>query len=241
MDLEIPSRRKVGKGGVALFWKYDVDNYVIRLNIDDDRLIGIQVLVSRECYVYIIQLYLPSSNHCMQEFEEYIFKLQDICSSFVESETLIIMGDLNAHLNCTKLIKRCDRRALLLHNFLACNNLVFANTLPTCKGANDTFVSYNGMFHPMIDDIVIPKECVDTISDCLILDDDALNVSTHRPVLCSLIYPHDEQTDIRSADITYQIKWRCVKDAKIGTIGTTSSSWVEACVPNRSIMRRVLR
>ena len=166
--------------------------------------------VSKECYEYIIQVYLPSSNHCMQEFEEYIFKLQDICSSFVESGTLIIIGDFNAHLNCIKLIKRCDRRALLLYSFLACNNLVSANTLPICKGANDTFVFCNGMFHSMIDHIVIPVECVDTISDCFILDDDALNVSTHRPVLCSLNFPHAEQTDIRSADITYPIKWCCI-------------------------------
>ena len=34
MDHEIPSRRKVGKGRVALFWKYDIDNCVTRLNID---------------------------------------------------------------------------------------------------------------------------------------------------------------------------------------------------------------
>ena len=27
MDLEISSRRKVGKGRVTLFWKYDIDNY----------------------------------------------------------------------------------------------------------------------------------------------------------------------------------------------------------------------
>ena len=68
----------------------------------------------------------------------------------------------------------------------------------------------------MIDHIAIPKECVDTISDCLILSDDALTVSTHRPVLYSLKFTHAEQTDIRSTDITYPIKWRCVKDAEIG-------------------------
>ena len=128
---------------------------------------------------------------------------------------MIIMGDFNAYLNCTKLIKRCDRRALLLQNFVACNNLVSANTLPICKGGSDTFVSYNGMFHSMIDHIVIPKECVDTISDCLI-SDDALNVSIHRPVLCSLKFPHAERTIIRSADIMYPIKWWSVKDAEIG-------------------------
>ena len=37
-DLMKPSRRKVGKGGVALFWKKELDKYVSLLNIEDDRL-----------------------------------------------------------------------------------------------------------------------------------------------------------------------------------------------------------
>ena len=61
-----PSRRKVGKGGVALIWRKELDKYVSLLNIEDDRLMGSEYQVTKGCYAYIIQAYLPSSNHCMQ-------------------------------------------------------------------------------------------------------------------------------------------------------------------------------
>ena len=59
----------------------------------------IEYQVTKGCYVYIIQAYLPSSNHCMQEFEEYMRKLQDICSTSIDKGTVGLMGDLNAHQN----------------------------------------------------------------------------------------------------------------------------------------------
>ena len=41
-DLKRPSRRRVGKGGVAILWHKKYDNYVIPLSLDDDRVIGIK-------------------------------------------------------------------------------------------------------------------------------------------------------------------------------------------------------
>ena len=32
---------------------------------------GIEYQVTKGCFIYIIQAYLLSSNHCMQEFQEY--------------------------------------------------------------------------------------------------------------------------------------------------------------------------
>lgn len=69
------------------------------LDIDEDRILDIQFQVSLVCYVYIIQVYLTSSNHCMQEFEDYMLKLQDIYCSYSDKCTLIIMGEFNAHQN----------------------------------------------------------------------------------------------------------------------------------------------
>ena len=46
-----PSRRKVGKGGVALIWRKELDKYVSLLNIEDDRLIGIEYQVTKGCYI----------------------------------------------------------------------------------------------------------------------------------------------------------------------------------------------
>ena len=77
-DLEKPSRRKVGKGGVAIFWNQSLDSRVSLLSIDDDRILGIQYQISKDNFVYIIQGYLPSANHTFSQLDEYLLKLQDI-------------------------------------------------------------------------------------------------------------------------------------------------------------------
>ena len=43
------------------------------------------------------------------------------------------------------------------------------------------FVSYCGQYTSIVNHMLIQSEKVDFISVCKILDDDALNVSTHRP------------------------------------------------------------
>ena len=152
-DLEKPSRRKVGKGGVALFWKCCLDSNITLLNIDDDRIIGVQYQLSESNFIFVIQVYFPSANHRINEFELYLCKLQDLCSMYSDKGTLIIMGDFNAHRNGRVFLKGHDRRSNLLQQFLTGNNFVAINTLPLCTGATSTFVSYSGEYTSMIDHI----------------------------------------------------------------------------------------
>ena len=42
----------------------------------------------------------------------------------------------------------------------------------------------------MIDHIIIPVECVDTVRTCCILGDDVFNVSIHRSIFCQLNFSH---------------------------------------------------
>ena len=83
-DLEKPNRRKVGKVGVAIFWNQSLDSRVSILSIDDDRILGIQYQISKDYFVYIIQVHLPSANHTFSQLDEYLLKLQDICSMYTE-------------------------------------------------------------------------------------------------------------------------------------------------------------
>ena len=108
--------------------------------------------------------------------------------------TLIIMGDINAHINGRNFVKPHDRRSTLLSNFLVTHNLIPVNTLNMCTGADSTFVSYSGEHTSMTDHIVVPSEDVDLISEFRILVDEAPNVSNHRPVFCCIMCPHIEQT-----------------------------------------------
>ena len=62
-DLNAYISRKVGKGGVALLWKKSLDDSFSLLSIDSDRIIGIQIQTSCDKYTYVLQVYMPSSNH----------------------------------------------------------------------------------------------------------------------------------------------------------------------------------
>jgi len=54
-DLSLPSKRRVGKGGVTLLWGKDIDDHVSPLMCDDDRIIDIHYQVSPSNYVFIFQ------------------------------------------------------------------------------------------------------------------------------------------------------------------------------------------
>jgi hypothetical protein len=94
------------------------------------------------------------------------------------------LGDVNSSikLNCSG-----SGRSDYFTEFVYRCNLVPANTLPLCKGANQTFVSYGNRFLSTIDYILIPVKKIDRIDKCEIFDDDCLNVSNHRPVYCNII------------------------------------------------------
>ena len=142
------------------------------------------------------------------ELSDYLLKLQDICSKYAERGTILIMGDFNAHLNGATYIKPADGRSGLLTQFLVGNNLVSINTLPTCIGAMSTYVSYSGEQLSMIDHILLPVEKGDLVSVCEILVDNALNVSTHRPIYCNVKLPHGEQPVKPFPMVNQSVKWR---------------------------------
>ena len=150
-DLRIPCKSNVRKGGVALLWNNKYSNNISVLPIDDDRIVGIQFECSKNCFLYIFQVYFPSSNHSFSKFIEYVEKLNDIIQSYRDKGIIVVMGDLNAHLNTHQINKKLDERSVRLKQCLTELNLVSINSLSTCIGANSTFVSYNDGHESLID------------------------------------------------------------------------------------------
>ena len=52
---------KRGHGGVAIFWKQTLDDFVSPLEIDSDRIVGIQTEAPKQDPLFILYVYLPSS------------------------------------------------------------------------------------------------------------------------------------------------------------------------------------
>ena len=179
-----PCARMVRKGGVALVWKKSLNASVRVLDTNDERIIGISLQYENGSCCFIFKMYFPSSGHRYEEFIEYIEKLHDIVNFYSMQGNIYIMGDLNVHLNGTAFIKPLDRRGYALQDFLNVHDYISAGTLPLTTGALTTLVSYSMQSQSLIDHILILAYTIGKIISCKILDDDCINVSNHRDLLC---------------------------------------------------------
>ncbi|MES9879927.1 MAG: reverse transcriptase domain-containing protein, partial [Sedimenticola sp.] len=205
-DLGVPGNRRVGKGGVCLMWRKQFDHRVSRVEIDDDRIIGIQCEFAKGHYLYVFQVYLPCTNYPIYLYREYIDNIYNMLSMYKDKGLVIIMGDFNAHLNGRVFIKPLDDRGHCLLDFLSDNNMISVNATNLCTGAESTFVTYDGRHESFIDHIIISQETLDTVKTCTILDDSVLNVSRHRPIVCDIGLP--TANTMHSQNVTPRINWK---------------------------------
>ena len=98
---------------------------------------------------------------------------------------MIFLGDFNARID----LNSPRTRDLLLHKFCTDSNVISVNTSHKCTGVDTTYVSYDGKFQSLIDYISVPVEIFDCVEKCIVLDDDCLNVSRHRPIICYIRLP----------------------------------------------------
>ena len=61
--LSMPSKKKVGKGGVVIMWHTRLSHFITPLSIDDDIIVGVQLQIAPFVHAFIFQVYLPCSNH----------------------------------------------------------------------------------------------------------------------------------------------------------------------------------
>ena len=104
----------------------------------------------------------------------------------------MILGDFNTELPSERLMSdlTCfDTRSKLLLEVTRKYNLKSVNTLSFCQGSVFTNVPYNTCRQTIIDHIFLPENIIQNVRKCSILDDNALNVSSHRPITCTLTFP----------------------------------------------------
>ena len=85
-DLERPSKRKVGKGGVALFWKRSIDKRDTLLNIDDDRMIGVQYQITENCFYMLFKCTFRQQITALRNLKTIClnYKIYVVCISIKE-------------------------------------------------------------------------------------------------------------------------------------------------------------
>ena len=203
-DNYLPGRRPMCKGGVALMWHKSLNNSITTLDIDSDRMCGIQYRICSNRYIYFIQVYAPCSNYPVSIYRDFVDLLETVISTYTDHGIVIVMRDMNAHLQRQRFIKATDYRGEYLLGMMNYFNLTSVNTQPLTSGASASFVSYGGLYESLIDHILLPTQRLDTVAYCTIQDDDVLNVLRHRPVICCLQVP---QTDLICEDKQSHIAW----------------------------------
>lgn len=83
-DLNLDSFWRRGKGGVAILWRKDI-NFTINIHEDvgNDRIIVISVEMTNGHKLYLIGVYLPSSNSSLSSYRECLETLEDVINQFI--------------------------------------------------------------------------------------------------------------------------------------------------------------
>ena len=120
-------------GGVALLWKYSINDFVTPIkSIQSDRIVGIKCEFSGCRPLFILGVYLPSSNHTLDEFQECLDLLWAFYESLSAGGFVIVLGDVNGDFgNCLGVRgkKEPKVRGKLLINFANFFNVCPVNLL----------------------------------------------------------------------------------------------------------------
>ena len=128
----------IAHGGVALLWKRTIDDFVTPLeNIESDRIVGIRCDFDTCDPLFILSVYVPSSNSTVDEFKEYLDFLWALYDSLSDKGHVLVSdgfnGDLGNSLGDTGKYPPNQRGSKPL-DFANYFNICPANLLNNCGG-----------------------------------------------------------------------------------------------------------
>ena len=83
----------IAHGSVALLWKHAIDDFVTPLEntcIESDRIVGICCDFDNCDPLFILSVYLPSSNSTIDKFKEYLDFLWALCDSLSDEGHVLV-------------------------------------------------------------------------------------------------------------------------------------------------------
>ena len=142
-------------------------------------------------------VYLPSSSHDIEEFNEYLDYLWALYDLLSTNCFVIVIGDLNGDfgnaLGDTGFYEP-NYRGLKLLDFANYVNLCPTNLLQICRGPLEPFVSHSGR----IDYILLPNCLSDSIVSCKTFEHVKDNTSDHLPITLEINYSLNYNTALFS-------------------------------------------
>ena len=169
-----------GCGRVAILWRNRLHVTPVS-NISTDRFQAIQIPYLNTQVLSIVGVYLPSSDHPVQEYVDCLAELESVISALQADGPVIIMGDFNAHLGN---MDNSNQVGELLFDVVCRCNLYVASILDMATGANYTYS--NGPHHTTVDYCILDCGLAPLVQSCTILHPNVLNLSDHLPITVNL-------------------------------------------------------
>ena len=199
----ISGRQRIrGWGGCGIFWKSSLDQH-IRIQSDGSEricVITMDIYPKPFCFVAV---YMPTTGNkdydrkycqCLDELHEIVHKYSD--------HSIIIMGDMNASFIRNQETTRDKLFKKAVHDMGLC--------LPQNYPVKSTFYHHNNVSSSQID-YILSFNAINILSDIVIYEHSAVNLSTHLPTVASLYCnlnstkDHSEYTETSARN--GKIKW----------------------------------
>ena len=152
---------------------------------------GIQCDFPEYDTLYILGVYLTSSSHNTEVYDEYFDYLWALYESLSSRGMVLIMGNFNGDLGNSpgdKGKRKPNLRGLKLLDFANYINLSPVNLMKMCTGPLETFNSYCGRFRSTLD-YIFSRHCLqNSIKSAKTFDDDVDNTSDHLPIQLKFCY-----------------------------------------------------
>ena len=87
-----------GHGGVGILWSTAFNDFASPLSIDSDRINGVKLTTPDHQSLFILAVYLPSSNHPTDTFQKTLDLLWAVHDHICNQGITVILGDFNGAL-----------------------------------------------------------------------------------------------------------------------------------------------
>ena len=161
------------------------------LDLESDRICALQLKhSSSDAILTIVGAYLPSTDHPIEEFDSYLQHLESIVISRMPLGPVLIVGDLNAHIDTQEGTNTNVQGQLLMQLMDRCS--LYPVTLSDIT-AGPCYTFFRENTQSMIDFALLTAADAPIVAHSEISQHHALNTSDHLPVKVKLDWCMEER------------------------------------------------
>ena len=152
-----------GCGGIAILWKKSIAAHPIHLNIDNDRICGIELLLENHIIkkLLVFNIYFPSTDTVHSHSVFWTWRLSLTCTVMWGQLHAVIAGDFNTHLGTLAGPRGTgspNQRGLLVKEFVDRNNLFISSHAQVSSGPSFTY--HSGDRFSTVDYVIINRTAI---------------------------------------------------------------------------------